>query len=100
MKIGIIFFLTSLALSVEYYVSATGSSLNSGSISSPFSKVQQAADVMQAGDICYIREGVYHENIIIENHDGLSGSPIVFTAYNDERVIFDGTVLIDYHWIE
>ena len=64
MKIGIIFFLTSLALSVEYYVSTTGSSLNSGSISSPFSKVQQAADVMQAGDICYIRQGVYHENII------------------------------------
>ena len=100
MKIGIIFFLTSLALSVEYYVSTTGSSLNSGSISSPFSKVQQAADVMQAGDVCYIREGVYHENIIMENHDGFSGSPIVFTAYNDERVIFDGTVLIDSHWSE
>ncbi len=100
MRIEIIFFLISLTLPVEYYVSTVGSSLNSGTINSPFSKVQQAADVMQPGDICYIRGGIYHENIIVENHDGLSGSPIVFTAYNDERVVFDGTILINSDWIE
>ena len=84
--------------SAEYYVSHTGDSLNSGTFSSPFLKVQQAADIMQAGDICYIRQGVYHENIIMDNHDGSEGNPIVFTAYNDERVVFDGTILINTVW--
>ena len=53
---------------------------------------------MNAGDICYIRQGVYHENIKLESKDGSSGSPIVFSAYNDERVVLDGTVPINSAW--
>ena len=98
----IIFLSNSLIYSAEYYVSATGDSLNLGTFDSPFFlKVQQAADVMQSGDICYIkRQGVYHEEVSIDNRNGTSSSPIIFTSYQDERVVFDGTKQIDSEWIQ
>ena len=84
--------------SEEYYVSNHGNLFNSGTFNSPFLNVQQAADIMQAGDICYIRQGVYHETINLNNQDGNSANPIIFTSYNNERVLFDGTVPIDSVW--
>lgn len=96
----IIFLSNSLIYSDEYYVSATGDSLNLGTFDSPFLKVQQAADVMQSGDICYIRQGVYHEEVSIDDRNGTSSSPIIFTSYEDERVVFDGTKQIDSEWIQ
>ena len=98
MKTIIISFLLSFILSNEYYVATYGDSANVGSFNYPFSSIQQAANVMNAGDICYIRQGVYHENIKLESKDGSSGSPIVFSAYNDERVVLDGTVPINSTW--
>ena len=98
MKTIIISFLLSFLLSNEYYVATYGDSANVGSFNYPFSSIQQAANVMNAGDICYIRQGVYHENIKLESKDGSSGSPIVFSAYNDERVVLDGTVPINSAW--
>ena len=98
MKTIIISFLLSFLLSNEYYVATYGDSTNVGSFNYPFSSIQQAANVMNAGDICYIRQGVYHENIKLESKDGSSGSPIVFSAYNDERVVLDGTVPINSTW--
>ena len=96
----IIFLSNSLIYSAEYYVSATGDSLNLGTFDSPYLKVQQAADVMQSGDICNIRQGVYHEEVSIDNRNGTSSSPIIFTSYQDERVVFDGTKQIDSEWIQ
>ena len=94
----LIYLLISCIYAENYYVSTTGDTLNSGSFSSPFLKVQQAVDIMQAGDICYIRQGIYHENVIVDNIDGSSGNPIIFTSYNNERVVFDGTISIDSTW--
>ena len=81
-----------------YYVSTVGDTLNAGSFSSPFLYIQQAADIMQAGDTCYIRQGVYHEKITLDNQDGTAVNPIVFTSYNNERVVLDGTVQINSDW--
>ena len=100
MKILLIYFLFSFIYSIDYYVSTLGDTSNTGTFESPFLHVQQAADIMQAGDVCYIREGAYHENVIIENNDGFLGSPIIFTSYNNERVIFDGTLKINSNWSE
>ena len=98
MKFLIVYFLLSFLWATDYYVSTTGDLDNIGTFDNPFLKVQQAADIMQAGDVCYIRQGVYHENIIFDNQDGTSGNPIVFTGYENERVVFDGTFLIDSVW--
>ena len=100
MRTIIIYILVSCLYCVDYYVSTLGDTSNAGTFDSPFLKVQQAVDVMQAGDVCYIRKGVYHENVIINNNDGFSGNPIIFTSYNDERVIFDGTKSISSEWSE
>ena len=91
--------LVSFIYSTEYYVSTTGDSSNIGTFNSPFLYVQQAANIMQAGDICYIRQGVYHEEVNFDNQDGSSTNPTIFTAYNNEQVVFDGTKLIDLDWI-
>ncbi|MEC7799392.1 MAG: Ig-like domain-containing protein [Candidatus Neomarinimicrobiota bacterium] len=100
--IKILFILAStMQLSAEnYYVSVSyGNDNNDGkSLSTPFKTIAKAASVMSAGDNCYIREGSYHETIVMNNNDGASGSPIVFTNYNNERVIMDGTIPIDTSW--
>lgn len=45
------------------YVSVTGSDANRGTKQSPFSTVQQCADVAQAGDTCVIAAGTYRETL-------------------------------------
>ena len=94
----IIYILICFIYSNEYYVSKSGSLSNLGTYNSPFLFVQQAVDIMESGDICYIRQGVYHENISIDNKDGDESNPIIFTSYNNERVVFDGTVKIENEW--
>ena len=80
MKKILLFLIISFIYSAEYYVSTTGDLLNIGTFDSPFLHVQQAADIMQAGDICYIRQGVYHEQVLMDNRDGTLDNPIVFTS--------------------
>lgn len=67
----------------DYYVSQAGSDFDEGSIDFPFATIQKAADVMEAGDTCYIRGGVYRETVRTD-----SGGR--FTAYNGEDVVVTG----------
>ena len=82
----------------EYYVASFGFDSYPGTFEQPFRTIQRAANNMIAGDICYIREGTYHETVNIENQNGNAGSPIILTNYNDERVVLDGTIMIDSVW--
>ena len=86
----------------DYFVATSyGNDSNNGtSLTTPFKTIGKAATVMSAGDNCYIRQGRYHETISVNNLDGLSGAPIVFTNYNSERVIIDGTKPITSSWIQ
>ena len=93
-------FLVSVIFGEDYFVSKSyGNNNNDGkSISSPFKTIAKAASVMSAGDVCYIREGTYHETITMNGKNGSEGSPIVFTRYNNERVVLDGTLPVDTSW--
>ncbi|RXZ83727.1 carbohydrate-binding protein [Paenibacillaceae bacterium] len=74
----------------QYYVATTGDDRNSGtSLQSPFRTISRAAEVLEAGDTCYIREGIYRETVLPANN-GRSGAPIRFTAYQNERVVVSG----------
>ena len=86
----------------NYYVATSyGSDSNNGtSINTPFKTIGKAASVMSSGDKCYIRQGRYHETITIDDLDGSSGSAIVFTNYNNERVVVDGTTPITSTWTQ
>ena len=88
----------SLLSATEYYVSPNGSDENSGTIVAPFQTIQHAADLMQSGDNCYLRAGIYHEEIQINNLNGNASDPITFTNYQDEPVILDGTIPITSSW--
>ena len=93
----LIIFISSIS-ATDYYVSNDGNDNNTGTIDNPFSTIQKAADVMMSGDICYIRQGNYHEVVSINNNDGLESAPLIFSAYENERVLLDGTVLLESSW--
>ena len=100
---------TSILISILSYLNATdyfvavsyGDDTNNGtSLLTPFKTIGKAASVMSSGDKCYIRQGRYHEAVTINNLDGQSGSAIVFTSYNSERVVLDGTTDITSTWTQ
>ena len=68
----------------EWYVSPSGSDNGDGSISSPFKPLQHAADIMQPGDICYIRSGSYYESVKMSK-SGTKEKPIAFKEYEGEQ---------------
>jgi hypothetical protein len=76
-------------LSNTWFVSPSGSNSNPGSISAPFQTIQQAANKAQPGDHVEIETGVYHETVT-PPHSGTPGAPIVFEAYNNEKVTISG----------
>jgi Skp family chaperone for outer membrane proteins len=54
----------------SYYVSTKGEDSNPGTFNKPFKTILKASKKMKAGDICYIREGFYHEIITLnETHE-------------------------------
>ena len=97
-----LFITKSLVNGTNYYVAVSyGNDTNNGlSISAPFKTIGKAASVMSSGDICYIRQGRYHETISIDNLDGTSSAPVIFTNYNNERVVIDGTIPITSLWTQ
>ncbi|MBI9017305.1 MAG: hypothetical protein JEZ07_08610 [Phycisphaerae bacterium] len=60
-------------------------------MNSPYATIEFAATKLDPGETCYIRGGTYHEEVSLTNFEGESGDNIVFTNYNDEEVIFDGS---------
>ncbi|MEL1236518.1 MAG: hypothetical protein VXA61_07555, partial [Candidatus Neomarinimicrobiota bacterium] len=96
------FFFISFMQGTNYYVATSyGNDSNNGtSINTPFKTIGKAAGLMSSGDKCYIRQGRYHETITIDDLDGASGSAIVFTNYNNERVVVDGTTPITSTWTQ
>ncbi len=82
----------------DYYVSHSGNDSGKGTIESPFASMQKAASAMKPGDVCYLREGRYHEALLLEDLHGLPGKPIIFSAYEDEQVVLDGSEVIDAEW--
>ncbi|MBV5314615.1 MAG: carbohydrate-binding protein [Prolixibacteraceae bacterium] len=85
-----IFSLYSLVAQETYYVSITGSDNNPGTLNEPFRSISKAAKLIQAGDRCLIRGGVYRETVVLVNN-GTKSNPISFANYPNEQVIITGT---------
>jgi hypothetical protein len=91
--------LVSISLAKTYYVSVSrGDDKNPGDIENPFRTVQKAADLMVAGDTCFVREGVIRETIKLTK-SGTVDKPICFVARPNETVTFSGTEVIDANWV-
>ena len=79
----------SLAGAAEYYVDDAATSAGNGTPNSPFRTVQQAASVMQAGDVCLLRRGTYRETVR-PARSGTTDRPLVFRAWQGESVVISG----------
>ncbi|HXC99659.1 MAG TPA: hypothetical protein VN048_09980, partial [Verrucomicrobiae bacterium] len=73
-----------------YYVATNGSFANPGTnLAAPLKTIARASARMVAGDLCFIRAGVYHETIT-PTQSGTSNAPITYAAYSNEVVTIDG----------
>lgn len=73
----------------DFYVSLSGSDVNPGTITQPFRTIQRAADVLSAGDTCFVRAGTYRETVTL-SRSGTSAAPITIMAYPGETVVVSG----------
>ena len=73
-----------------YYVSKTGKNTNPGTKQAPFKTVQFAVNKLNAGDICYIRNGIYREIIRFKN-SGKQNKPIIVRNFPGEKVTITPT---------
>ncbi|WP_026908363.1 DUF1565 domain-containing protein [Paucisalibacillus globulus] len=71
------------------YVSITGNDQNDGSKTKPFRTIKKAASKAEAGSTVLIREGTYYEELLVK-HSGTKSNPIIFQAYQNEKVILSG----------
>ena len=85
------------ASSAELYVAGgdpKADDKNRGSLDAPFKTIQAAVDKAQSNDSIEIREGVYHESVMMR-HGGANRNWIVtLEAYKDEHAVLDGSVAI------
>lgn len=81
------------AHSAIFYIATNGNDNANGSINDPFRTLDQAASAMSNGDTCFIRGGVYHDVLDLDYKNGLT-----FQSFEQEEVIFDGTISIDSTW--
>jgi len=86
-----------VASRIEYYVSPDGDDGNPGSIYKPFRTIQKCADIMEPGDVCFVREGTYRETVRPKK-SGLRRYHIQFVAYPGETVILSGTEPVEGKW--
>ena len=70
------------------YVANNGSDSNSGTIDSPLKNIQTAINKMAAGDIVYLRGGVYREMVTVNKSD------TKILAYPGENPIIKGSNLM------
>jgi hypothetical protein len=81
----------------EYFVAPSGDDANAGTIAKPFRTIGKAAGLMQPGDTCWLRAGVYRETIRPAN-SGIEGKPIRFAAYPKEAVTVSGADPLTGEW--
>jgi hypothetical protein len=69
-----------------------------GSIQNPYKTIGKAISIISESDTVIIREGIYHEQIIINNLNATEGLPTVIKNYQNETVIIDGTIEVNGTW--
>lgn len=78
-----------------FYVAPTGKDSNPGSLSSPWRTIGKAVRTLQAGDVVYIKNGVYREWVELnqEANSGTAAQPIAYRAYPGHQPVLDGATI-------
>jgi hypothetical protein len=84
----------------EYFVAVDGRDSNSGtSVTEPFRTIDRACQMVQPGDTCWIREGVYRETVRV-TRSGRANKPVTFARFPAEHVIVDGSDPVIGPWVK
>ena len=95
----IIFHLSALGQTTYYVSNSIGDDIiGNGSLDFPFETIGKAISEIDAGDTVIIREGMYHEEILIDNFTSSNSSPTLIKSFDGETVIIDGTIEILGQW--
>jgi uncharacterized repeat protein (TIGR02059 family) len=96
----LLLFVSAVANGSTYYVSTTGNDSNPGTIASPWATWQYAFNKLSAGDVLYIRGGIYsptgtlsggvYSGVRMVSRNGSAGKEIQILAYSGEIPIMDG----------
>ena len=76
-------------LPVIYYVPPSGNDADPGTLERPLRTIQQAVNMVRAGDTIILRAGTYLERVKIMR-SGTASLPITLTAYQGETATIDG----------
>jgi hypothetical protein len=86
-------FASQILSATTFFVSTTGNNTNSGTLAEPFRTITLGISRMVAGDILYVRAGVYNEVVSISKN-GTEANPIIISGYYDgtnyEMPVIDG----------
>lgn len=74
----------------NYHVALDGNDNNPGNHGRPFRTIQQAADVVKAGDTVIVHEGIYRETVTIQT-SGNQNAYILFKSADRDTVVLDGS---------
>lgn len=86
----LLFAVARAAPAATYFVAAAGGSdENPGTREAPLRTISRAAALLQPGDTCLVRAGVYRETVR-PARSGRRDAPIRFAAYRDEPVLISG----------
>lgn len=80
----------------NYYISTKGKNSNSGTYEQPFRTIQFGIDQLKPGDKCYIREGIYRENVVFHK-SGKKRLPLSITNYKNEQVTI-APIVVTQKW--
>ena len=87
-----------VAPAAQYFVAPDGRDDAPGtSLAQPFRTVGRAAAVLQPGDTCWLRGGVYREAVVLKR-SGRPGAPITIARWQEERVVLDGSDPVSGPW--
>ena len=91
-------FLARFATAAEFYVAPGGNDSGAGNQAAPFATIQQAYGKAQAGDVIYLREGVYREGVQLAGKSGTEGAPITLKAFKSEKPVISGLDVLKLTW--
>ena len=82
---------TSVVWGTDYYVSVNGSASNDGTtLETPFASIETAISKVNAGDIIWVRGGIYKHSVTISiKKNGTESDTIFLLAYPNEKPILD-----------
>jgi hypothetical protein len=77
-------------MQTQLFVAPDGNDKNAGTIDAPLATIEAALEKVKTsyGAVIWLRGGIYSDKVTIKNVNGTAVSPVIISAYKDEKPIF------------